>query len=87
MAPTPAGGEKPRGSLYPEPIPHDQLIKTLLETFFPELLDLVVPELADKIDPDGLETLDKETFTDLPRGRRREVDLLVRAPLHDGEES
>ena len=66
------------------PTRHDQLLKTVLWTFFPELIDLVEPELARRLDPEGLESLDKELFTDLPQGRRREVDLLVRASLKDG---
>lgn len=73
--------QRPRGT----PIPHDQLLKTLLLTFFSDLLELVDPELAHEVDPQSLESLDKELFTDLPTGRRREVDLLVRARLRRGD--
>ena len=68
----------------PLPTPHDQLLKTVLWSFFPELIALVDPNLARRVDPTRLESLDKELFTDLPQGRRREVDLLVRARLRDG---
>ena len=67
-----------------EPTRHDQLLKTVLWNFFPELIELVEPELARRLDTSRMESLDKELFTDLPQGRRREVDLLVRAPLVDG---
>ena len=62
---------KRRGSL------HDQIFKDLLGAFLPDLVALVAPELAaslDLITPWTL--LDKETFTDWPKGKRREVDLL-----------
>ena len=63
---------------------HDQLLKTLLEVFFFDLLRLVIPEFAERVDPDGIRPLDKEVFTAIPEGRRREVDLLMRVPVHDG---
>ena len=69
------------------PTPHDQLIKTVLEAFFFEFLELLDPAIAERIDPRSFETLDKEIFTDLPAGDRREVDLLVRARLLDDSAS
>ena len=67
-----------------EAIPHDQLLKTLLETFFWEFLEILDPRLAKKVEPASLEPLDREFFTDLPKGRRRQLDLLMRARLRQG---
>ena len=58
--------------------PHDQLLKTLLRAFFLEFVELVDPEVARSLDPESVESLDKEVFTDLPRGKRREMDLVFR---------
>ena len=63
--------------------PHDQLFKQLLETFFGDLLRLVAPEQAARLCLEEVRFLDKETFTDLPRGQRREVDLLAEVPAID----
>ena len=78
------GGEATRPPVERSPTRHDQLLKTVLATFFQDLVDLVDPELAREIESDSLEHLDKEVFTDLPEGKRREVDLLVRARLRSG---
>ena len=67
-----------------EPVPHDQLLKTLLETFFWEFLEILDPRLADDVEPASLEPLDREFFTDLPKGQRRQLDLLMRARLRQG---
>jgi hypothetical protein len=69
---------KRRGSL------HDQVFKDLLGAFLPELVALVAPELAARLDLIPPWTLlDKETFTDWPKGKRREADLLARVALAD----
>src|SRR5579872_1386469 len=61
---------------------HDQLLKSALKTFFKEYLELFLPDLAKRLYLDSpqfpVEFLDKEYFTDIPKGRRREVDLLAR---------
>jgi len=71
---------KRRGSL------HDQIFKDLLGAFLPELVTLVAPELAARLQLDSWTLLDKETFTDWPKGKRREVDLLARVARSDGSE-
>jgi hypothetical protein len=60
-----------RGSL------HDQVFKDLIGRFLPDFLTLVAPESAARLDLTRWKLLDKETFTDWPRGRRRELDLLA----------
>jgi hypothetical protein len=67
---------------------YDQLFKGLLRTFFGDLLMLVSPRAAEHLDASRATFLDKEFFTDWPRGRRRELDLLARVPLRqDGSRS
>jgi predicted transposase YdaD len=67
-----------RGSL------HDQVFKDLIRTFLPDFLTLVAPEPAGRLDLSRWTLLDKETFTDWPKGRRRELDLLAEVPFADG---
>ena len=62
----------------------DQLFKELLREFFREFIELFYPQVAERLDFDRVEFLDKEAFTDLPKGRRREADLLVRVYTRDG---
>ena len=74
------------------PIPtitdHDQLIKTLLKTFFREYLELFLPDLAAQLlldDPDHpVMFLDKELFTDFPTGDRRHLDVFARVWTRQG---
>jgi hypothetical protein len=60
---------------------YDQLFKQLLKAFFGELLQLVAPTVASQLDASKAEYLDKETFTDLPKGKHRYMDLLAKVPL------
>src|SRR5260370_29789172 len=59
-------------------IDHDRLFKELLSVFFLEFLDLFLPEVSAYIEAGSLELLDKEIFTDVTAGERREVDLLAK---------
>ena len=63
---------------------HDQVFKDLIGRFLPDFLTLVAPEPAARLDLSCWTLLDKETFTDWPKGKRRELDLLVEVPLADG---
>ena len=64
---------------------HDQLSKSLLETFFPEFLRLTVPDSAPRLRPSEATFLDKELSTDWPTGgNRRELDLLAKVPKEGG---
>jgi hypothetical protein len=64
---------------------HDQLSKSLIETFFPEFLLLAAPDSAPLLQAREVIFLDKEVFTDWPSGHRRELDLLARVPATQGE--
>jgi hypothetical protein len=66
---------------------HDQLFKELLHTFFPEFLALFFPQVAAQLDlttPNAVTFLDKELFTDLPRGKQREPDVVAQVQRRDG---
>jgi predicted transposase YdaD len=67
-----------RGSL------HDQVFKDLIGRFLPDFLTLVAPEPAGRLDLSRWTFLDKETFTDWPKGKRRELDLLAEVAFADG---
>ena len=60
---------------------HDQLVKEILRVFFADFLSLVLPGVARRLRLGKQDFLDKELFTDWPRGKRREVDLLARVPV------
>jgi hypothetical protein len=59
---------------------YDQLFKDLLKAFFGELLQLVAPSLAAQLDTSKPEFLDKEHFTDAPKGKHRYMDLVAKVP-------
>jgi len=77
-------------SVFPRPRvgrkrnPHDQLFKELIGAFLPDFLRLTAPEATDRLDLSRWRLLDKEAFTDWPRGRRRELDLLAEIELSGG---
>ncbi len=58
---------------------HDRLFKELLTTFFVEFIELFLPGVAAYFDGTSLVAMDKEIFTDVTLGERREVDILMRA--------
>jgi hypothetical protein len=62
---------------------HDRLFKELLTTFFVEFVELFFPTVADYLDPGSIAFLDKEIFTDIPGGERREADIVVRARFRE----
>lgn len=64
---------------------NDQLIKDLLRAFFREFLELFYPDVAARLDFTQTTFLDKEMFTDLPQGSRREADLVAQVTTLDGE--
>ena len=57
---------------------HEQIFKQLLHIYLDDFLRLAVPETFDRVDLSSPEFLDKELFAEGPRGRRRELYLLVR---------
>jgi hypothetical protein len=64
-------------------IDHDRLFKELLTTFFVEFVDLFLPDVSGYLQRDSLHFLDKELFTDVTSGERREADLVVRARFRE----
>jgi len=65
-------------------LPHDQLWKQLLWAFFQDFMVLFFEDVARELDFEKAELLDKEQFTDLPTGKRRELDLVVKVRTKDG---
>jgi hypothetical protein len=60
-------------------IDHDRLFKELLTIFFGDFVEAFLPELARYLERDSLKFLDKELFTGLSPGERREPDLVIQA--------
>jgi len=56
----------------------DQLYKVLLQNFFKEFVDLFLPFFFSKLDFTKTEFLLQEMFTDIPRGSRKQLDLVVK---------
>ncbi len=66
-------------------MPHDQIWKILLWEFPAEFLRLFFPDEARRLDVSTARAVDKEVFTDLPEGARREPDVLFEVDTRDGE--
>lgn len=64
---------------------HDRIFKELLTVFFVEFVQLFLPDVAAYLDPTSIEFLDKEVFSDVTAGEKKEVDLLVKARFQEGE--
>src|SRR3954454_22257653 len=62
-------------------IPHDQLFKQLIHTFFGEFMEAFFPEVQEHIDFATLKPLSEQMYTDLIDGESRMVDILVEAKL------
>src|SRR5690554_6095856 len=62
-----------------EGIGHDRLFKELISTFFEEFMILFFPEIYEELDFQEVRFLQQEIFTDVTKGERHEVDLLVEA--------
>ena len=66
-------------------MPQDQLFKELIQTFFREFMELFYPNIAARLDFGTVSFLDKELFTDLPDGARREADLVAQVQTKQGD--
>jgi hypothetical protein len=62
-------------------IDHDRLFKELLETFFSEFVELFFPQVYEAIDLEHIKFLQQEIFTDVTRGEKHRVDILVETRL------
>ena len=63
---------------------HDQLFKQLLFPQIEAFMTLFFPDLARRIDFSDAEPQDKESFTDIPAGFRRQSDLVLKLRERDG---
>jgi len=68
-------------------INHDQLFKELLTTFFVEFLELFFPAVLEYLDIDSIQFVDKELFTDVARGEKNILDLVVLAKFQEQDYS
>ena len=68
-------------------IDHDQIFKRLIEAFFREFMELFCPAEAQLIDFSKVEFLREEHFTDVERGLRRLLDLVVKVGVKTGGET
>jgi hypothetical protein len=67
-----------------ESLDHDANFKRLLTTFFHEFVALFLPDVSAYLDmTTPIEFLDKEVFTDITAGERREVDLIAKVRFRD----
>jgi hypothetical protein len=62
-------------------IDHDRLFKELLETFFVEFVELFFSEAYEAMDLEHIKFLQQELFTDVTRGDKHLVDILVETRL------
>jgi len=67
-------------------IDHDQIFKNLIRSFFQEFMELFLPEVAELFDFGKVEFLEQELYTDVPRGRLKRLDLVVKVGLKGGGE-
>jgi hypothetical protein len=63
---------------------HDQLSKTILTAFFGEFIELFQKALVQAIHVDTTQFLDKETFTDLPLGEKKILDVVAKVETISG---
>jgi predicted transposase/invertase (TIGR01784 family) len=66
-----------------EYIPHDQLFKQLIQTFFGEFMEAFFPEVQEHIDFSVLKPLSEQMYTDIIDGESRTVDILIETKLKD----
>ena len=64
---------------------YDQLFKDFLRTFFKNFIALFFPEVHERLNWLEIEFLEKEEFTDIPKGKQRTTDLVVKVATKDGE--
>ncbi len=64
---------------------HDQLFKGLIQAFLGECSEVFYPDVAKQLDFGKCRFLDKELFTDIPKGGRREPDFLAEVRSREGE--
>ena len=63
---------------------HDQRFKEFLRTFLQDFLKLFYPEVEKQLDFGEIEFLDKEVFTNVGDGSRREADVVAKLRSREG---
>ncbi|RUS99287.1 hypothetical protein DSM106972_077290 [Dulcicalothrix desertica PCC 7102] len=66
-------------------IDHDSLFKKLIQNFFPEFIELFFPDISSVLDKDSITFLPQEILTDLRKGDKKIVDILVQAKYQNEE--
>lgn len=62
-------------------IDHDRLFKELITTFFEEFILLFFPKVFEGLDFQNLRFLSEEVVTDVTKGEKYRIDLLVETGL------
>ena len=60
-------------------IDHDGLFKKLIQNFFLEFIELFFPDISDVLDKDSITFLPQEILTDVRKGEKKIIDVLVQA--------
>src|SRR5699024_9927668 len=66
-------------------VDHDRLFKELIQTFFQEFMEAFFPDISNHIDFSSQTFLEQEVFTDILKGEKRRIDILVEVNIK-GEE-
>lgn len=57
---------------------HDRLFKELIQTFFEEYIEAFFPRVYTYIDFSSVTFLEQEVFTDILKGEKRRIDILLK---------
>ncbi len=60
-------------------IDHDSLFKKLIQNFFLEFIELFFPDVSDVLDKDSITFLPQEILTNVRKGEKKLIDVLVQA--------
>lgn len=60
-------------------IDHDSLFKKLIQNFFLEFIELFFPDISDVLDKDSITFLPQEILTNVRKGEKKIIDVLVQA--------
>ncbi|BDA67391.1 hypothetical protein CAL7716_015570 [Calothrix sp. PCC 7716] len=60
-------------------IDHDSLFKKLIQNFFLDFIELFFPDISDVLDKDSITFFPQEILTDVRKGEKKIIDVLVQA--------
>jgi hypothetical protein len=66
-------------------MPTDQMFKSVLKSFFQDIIELFLPYIARRLNFQQVEFIDKELYTDTQQGNKREPDIVAKVNTYDGE--